>query len=357
MAVAKTASPLKPDFDILINGLPLPAQAEPYVAAVTIDSDTQLPSMFTIDMTGADTQKEEIPWIDDQKLFAIGNVVEIKLGYVDDVETLIVGEITSLEPEFAFNRKPSLTVRGYDRRHRLQRGQKNRTFVQQKDSEIAAQIASEAGLNAQTIDSQVVYDYVIQADQTDMEFLQERAYRIRYEVVVQDKILIFRPVANAESAILTLTLDQDLLEFYPRLSVAEQVSEVMVRGWNAKDKTEIVARARKGDVNATMGGQATGAAIVESKFGATVGLVSHHPVASQAEADQLAKAKLNRSALELITGEGICWGRTDLRPGKVIKIDGIGKRFSGQYYVTTAIHRYTSSDGYQTRFTIRRNAS
>ncbi len=357
MPVAKPGSPLKPDFDILINGSPLPAQAEPYVAAVTIDSDTQLPSMFTIDLTGAETQKEEIPWIDDQNLFAIGNVVEIKLGYAGDVASLIVGEITSLEPEFAFNRKPSFTVRGYDRRHRLQRGQKNRTFVQRKDSEIAAQIASEAGLAAQTTDSQVVYDYVIQADQTDMEFLQERAFQIRYEVVVQDKTLIFRPVANAESAILTLTLDTDLLEFYPRLSVAEQVSEVMVRGWNAKDKTEIIGRARKGDVTTSMGGQTTGAAIVESKFGATVGLISHHPVMSQAEADQLAKARLNRSSLELITGEGICWGRTDLVPGKVIKIDGIGKRFSGQYYVTTAIHRYTASEGYQTRFMVRRNAA
>jgi uncharacterized protein len=357
MPVAKPSGPLKPDFDILINGSPLPAQAEPYIASVTIDSDTQLPSMFTIDLTGAETQKEEIPWVDDQKLFEIGNVIEIKLGYMGDVESLIVGEITSLEPEFAFNRKPSFTVRGYDRRHRLQRGQKNRTFTQQKDSQIATQIASEAGLTAQTTDTQVIYDYVIQADQTDMEFLLQRAAQIRYEVVVQDKTLIFRPVANAESAVLTLSLDQDLLEFYPRLSMAEQVSEVMVRGWNAKEKTEIVGRARKGDISTTMGGQATGAAIVENKFGATVGLISHHPVMTQAEADQMAKARLNRSALALIAGEGICWGRTDLQPGKVIKIDGIGKRFSGRYYVTTAIHRYTAAEGYQTRFTVRRNAS
>jgi uncharacterized protein len=175
--------------------------------------------------------------------------------------------------------------------------------------------------------------------------------------LVQDKTLIFRPIANAQSSILTLALDRDLLEFYPRLSMAAQVSETIVRGWNVKEKTAFVGRANKSDVNGTMGGQITGAAIVASKFGATVGLSQHQPVASQAEADRIAHAKLNRSALELITGEGICWGRTDLRPGKVITIDGIGKRFSGQYYVTTAIHRYTSADGYQTRFTVRRNAS
>ena len=357
MPIAKPGSPLKPDFDISIDGVPLPAQVDPYIAAVTIDSDTELPSMFAIELTGAETQQEEIPWIDDRNLFEIGKVVEIKLGYAGDVETLIVGEIASLEPEFAFNRKPSFTVRGYDRRYRLQRGQKNQTFLRQKDSDIAAQIARQAGLTAQTTDSQIVHDYVIQAGQTDMEFLIERAYRIGYEVLVENKTLIFRPIANHQSPILTLNLDQDLLEFYPRLSMAEQVSEAIVRGWNVKEKTAIVGRASKSDVNGMMGGQTTGAEIVASKFGATVGLSQDQPVMSQAEADLLARSKLDRSTLELITGEGICWGRTDLRPGKVIKIDGIGKRFSGQYYVTTAIHRYTSSDGYQTRFTVRRNAS
>jgi uncharacterized protein len=357
MPIAKPGSPLKPDFNISIDGVPLPDRVDPYIAAVTIDCDTALPSMFAIDLTGAETQQAEIPWIDDRNLFEIGKVVEIELGYAGDVETLIVGEIASLEPEFAFNRKPSFTVRGYDRRYRLQRGQKDRTFVRQKDSDIAAQIAREAGLTARTTDSQIVYDYTIQAGQTDMEFLQERAYQIGYEVLMENKTLIFRPVAHAQSPILTLTLDRDLLEFCPRLSMAEQVSEAIVRGWNVKEKTAIVGRASKNDVNGTMGGQSTGAAIVESKFGTTVGVSQHQPVTSQAEADRLAQAKLDRSTLKLITGEGICWGRTDLRPGKVINIDGIGQRFSGQYYVTTAIHRYTSADGYQTRFTVRRNAS
>jgi uncharacterized protein len=56
-------------------------------------------------------------------------------------------------------------------------------------------------------------------------------------------------------------------------------------------------------------------------------------------------------------GEGICTGRTDLHPGRVIKIDGIGTRFSGQYYVTSTSHRYSQRDPYQTHFVARRNAA
>jgi hypothetical protein len=114
---------------------------------------------------------------------------------------------------------------------------------------------------------------------------------------------------------MTLTLNDDLLEFYPRLSLAGQVSEVEVRGWNVKDKQEIIGQARAGAEVSKMGGQQTGAALADSAFGAAVGLLSRQPVATQAEADQLAKARFNRGVLELIEGEGACLGRTDLRAG------------------------------------------
>ena len=356
MAVARPETPLVPDFEIAINGSPLPMQTIVHVMDITVDDDVSLPGMFTLVLTASDDQEEQMPWIDDQELFAVGNPVEIKMGYRDDQETLISGEITGLEPEFTFDRRPSLTVRGYDLSHRLLRGRKTRTFVQQKDSDIAAQIAGEAGLTGQVEDSQVVHDYVFQANQTDMEFLQNRARRIQYEVVVVDKDLFFHPVSNAESEALTITMGDDLLQFYPRLSSVSQVSEVSVRGWNPKDKLEIVGQAGPGDEVSTMGGQNSGAAIVADTFGAAAGIMSDYPVMTQAEADQMAQARFNQVLLGFINGEGICLGRTDLRSGKIINIDGIGRRFSGPYYVVSAVHHYTTADGYHTNFTVRRNA-
>ncbi len=342
-----------PDFEVRINGSPLPADLETSLLSVAVDDDIDLPSMLTLGLTSSEQQMNTNQLID-QALFRIGNAVEVKLGYGTRLTHLISGEITGLEPEFSFNGLPSLTVRGYDRRHRLQRGRKTRTFVQQKDSNIAAQIASEAGLTAQTQDSQVTHDYMLQANQTDLEFLQTRSRQIHYEVMVDDRALIFRPVANAESAILTLTFDDDLLEFYPRLSVIGQVNEVAVRGWNPKDKKEIVGQARGGGVS-TMGGQ-SGAALAETAFSAAVARIGDRPVRTQAEADQLAKARFNHDVLALIKGEGVCHGHPHLRAGKVIKIDGIGQRFSGNYYVTAASHRY-SSRGYYTHFTVQRNST
>jgi len=53
----------------------------------------------------------------------------------------------------------------------------------------------------------------------------------------------------------------------------------------------------------------------------------------------------------------VCIGRVDLRPGKLINVEGIGKRFSGSYYVTSTEHSFLPSRGYRTAFTVRRNAT
>lgn len=355
MPVADLSNPQLSEFEVIVDRKPLPGEMRPFVASIVVDDSTALPSMFAVEMVSSFELDDANQWIDDE-LFAVGNVVEIKLGYGDDLETLLIGEITGLEPEFISSRLPTLTVRGYDRRHRLQRGRKTRTFVTQKDSDIAAKVAADAGLSARTVTSEVTHDYVIQANQTDLEFLQERARRIGYEVAIDNKELIFRPVQNSESEVLTLTMDDHLLEFYPRLSTARQITDVSVRGWDPKESKAIVGKAQASSL-VSMGEGESGPKLYARAFGAVTDVLSSQPLMTQAEADQIAKAAINRKALSLIEGEGLCLGRTDLRAGKVIKIDGTGQRFGGKYYVTGAIHHYTAAGGYRTQFQVRRNAS
>jgi len=357
MPFADLNNPLVSSFDVIIDGTPITVEARTHVGSVTVDDSVEIPSMFTLEILGAEDLNKPLPWVDDEDLFAVGKAVEVKLGYGSDMESIFKGEITALEPAFTFDRLPRMTVRGYDRRHRLQRGRKTRTFIQQKDSQIATQVAGDAGLTADVKDSAVTHDYVAQANQSDWEFLQERARLIQYQVAVDDKKLIFQPVPSDKSEVLTMTLKEHLLEFYPRLTAVGQVGEVNVRGWNPKEKKEFVGKAKQGDEKSAMGGKSSGAKLADAAFGAAVALVSSQPVLAQAEADQIAKALFNETALELITGEGVCLGRTDLRAGKVIKIDEIGKRFSGQYYITSAAHSYQAGGGYMTHFTVRRSAS
>lgn len=356
MPTADHTSPLAPSFEVSINNSVIPIKIEARVTDLTVDQEIGVPSMFTMELAGSDDMDIPTAWIDDQNLFSVGLTIEISLGYFDDLESLFIGEITGLEPEFNIEHQPTLTVRGFDHSQRLCRNRKTRTFIQLKDSDIATQIAKDAGLTPVVTDSRVIHDYVLQANKTDFEFLFERASRIRYEFLVQGEEMVFKPTSNAEGEIAVLTMNDDLLEFYPRLSVMQQVTETDVRGWNPRDKKTIVGIAKPGDEDSMMGGKSSGAGLLSSAFGVATGRLGDIPVANQAEADQIAQAYFNKSVLGLIIGEGICLGRTDLQVGKVVKIDGVGKRFSGPYYIKSLVHHYSANSGYLTRFVIQRNA-
>src|SRR5262245_12177788 len=354
MAKPEPKRPLVPTFDIKVNGAPLPLQTAAHVSSIVVEQDMGMPSMFSFQLTGSDDQKQDVPWIDDT-VFSVGNAAEIKLGYGDQLDTLMKGEIAGIEPSYSVERLAHLHVRGFDRLHRLTRGKKSRTYADQKDSEIASKIAADAGLTADAEDSSVTLKHVYQHNQTDLEFLLLRAARIGYDVSVDDTKLLFKKRASGESAILTLSQGDGLLDFRARLSSAGQATDVFVRGWSIKDKKEVIGHASSSDA-ASMGGQ-TGPAAVESVFGAAQTLYVDEPIENQAEADQIAKARLEQLAMNYITGNGRCQGRTELKPGVVIELLKLGTRFSGSYYVTGVEHRYTKRNGYETTFKARRNSS
>ena len=317
--------------------------------------DVHATGMFSFTLDCWDSVEMKVKWIDDD-LLKEGKTVALHMGYRDRMENLFTGEISGLEPEFKTTEAPVLTVRGYDRRHRLMQRRRTKSYLKMKDSDIASQIASEANLSPEVQDTKVTLEYVLQHNQTNLEFLKDRASRIGYDVFVTDNKLYFRPPDTAGSADITLRQEIELLEFYPRSTTLNQVEQVAVQGWNPKQKKEFVGKSRPGDVRGKMGAS-TGPSVTQRAFDGTITVAVRSPVSSQEEADALAAGLLNEMALTYITAEGVCIGRPDLRPGKMIKIEGIGQRFSGSYYVTSTEHSYLSSRGYRTAFTVRRNAT
>jgi len=343
-----------PDFNVKVNGANLSQEALADVRAVTVEEDLDALSMFSLELYNWDDERLQVSW-SDSKLFAVGGAVEIWLGWIDDLHKVMDAEITSLEPAFTAGQPPMLTVRGYDHRHRLARGRRTQTFLQMKDSAIAAMVARGAGLRAVVKDSKVTLPYVLQSNQTDLEFLRQRADLIGWEVFVRDKALYFQPPGYGAQAAVRLAIGEDVTEFTPRLSALGQEGQVNVRGWNVKQKQAIVATAR-GGMEAAMA-PTSGLAAANRAFGRAASSVVDEPVRSKAEADQMALGRLRERALAYVQGTAACDGRPQLRAGTVVDIDGAGQNFSGRYYVTSVTHTLSQEQGYRTSLTVRRNAS
>jgi phage protein D len=341
-----------PLFLITINGQAAPLELMRDVIEIVVDDSLHLPDMFTILLHDGTLQ-----WVD-SNLLAVGVEVQISATTADtEIQPgagvlLITGEITALEPNFAQTGEPTLLVRGYDRTHRLHRGKKSRSFLRATDSEIAQKIAREVGLQAQVDPTSVVHDYVFQDNQTNLEFLQARAQRIGYEVYVKDRALYFCRRSSEQEVGPELVWGLALRDFRPRLTTMEQVDEVIVRGWDPRTKREIVGRATKGQITPQVGVAESGGELAQRAFGVSAqAVVVDRPVASVEEANAMAQALCDELGGDFIQAEGVCFGSPQMQAGRVVTIQGVGHRFSGQYFVTSATHIY-NADGYETLFNI-----
>jgi phage protein D len=315
------------------------------IIEVQVDQHSHLPDMFTI--------RFRDPGFDllDDGPFDLTKEVEIKAAKQDGEQVVLIkGEITAIEPVFQEGMILEFMVRGYDPSHRLYRETKSQAVLNSKDSDLAEQIARDAGLQTEVESTSTVYEHIYQHNQSDLAFLMQRAWRIGYECFVSDGKLFFREPPSG-SAPIRLTWGEDLLSFQPRMTLAEQVDEVIVRGWDIDRQEPIVGRANRGSLYPDIEEQQDGSAWA-STFGNGKLVFVNLPTTSQSEADILAAARLDELSGAFVEAEGIAFRRPDIKAGQKVQLEALGSRFSGTYLVTNATHVY-SAQGLKTTFSVR----
>jgi uncharacterized protein len=356
-----------PAFRIEVDGSRLAADVSKNIQQVTVVSRPSAVDTFTLTVANA---YPKLPWThtSDADLFKVGADVSIEMGYVDQMRNVMRGEITKLSPVFPESGVPTIGVEGHTRLHWLHGSKKTRTFQRMTDKQIVERIAQEVGLRSKAEDTQVTHEYIMQANQTDLEFVQARARRIHFEILIEDdRTLVFRRSKEDEPKAYTLVWGQvhegfsppaDMLplkSFSPTMTTMNQPDEVIVRGYNPQTKREVIGRARVGDEVRRLGDSA-GPEMTQRAFNRQQQVVNVGPVSSQAEADQQARAIYNERAMQFLEGSGATIGEAGLRSGMIVDLQGLGPKFSGLYYIDEATHTLGGS-GYQTSFTVKRNAA
>lgn len=337
-------------FYIRIDNELIPKEMMDSLIEILVEDNLYLPDMFAIQL-----HDNGFKWIN-SALLTIGKAVAISVQtpqpqtrQLGPVTVLMEGEITGLEPDISDSGVPSLTIRGYDRAYRLHQGRRIRSFLKSTDSEIVQRLAEEVKLKTDGIKpTQAIFEHIVQNNQTNMEFLISRAQNLGYDLYVEGETLYFAPAQPNQAQPLKLSWGKNLLSFRPCLSIVHQVDEVVVRGWDPRTKREIVARAHETNSTPSVAGQAK----AERGFKGSNQIVVSQPVENQAEAEALAQGLRNEIGGQLIQAEGICLGNPQLGAGTGIEIEGLGRQFDGQYFVTASSHSYRAEDVYKTSFTI-----
>lgn len=327
---------------------------------ISVEESLHQPGMFTIAINNDYFPGSGEPWQHESK-FSIGKKIEVSFKSStteasefskENEEKVIEGEITAIESNFTENAQATMIIRGYDMAHRLHRGRHNRSFQDMTDSDIVKKVIGEVGISSGTVDStSPSHKYVFQQNQTNMEFLRERAARNGYELFVQDGKLNFRKPKADQT--LTLKWLEDIHGFRVRVTSSEQISSVEVRGWDYKEKKSVVSSKSSANVvtETDYGKGSKTSSSFSGKPSSPKMIVVDKPFFVAKEADTIAQALCNELGGEFVQADAKGEGNPKIRPGRVVKLSDMGK-YSGKYYVTETHHNYT--DGiYTTEFTVR----
>lgn len=346
-------------FNLSIAGVPADPLLMADIRRIVVDTTMHMPSMCEIHIADDFLPAAvAMKWADTPR-FVIGMPITLTAGIVmpDALPVSLVpiplfnGEITAIDMQYNADGSAVLIVRAYDKTHRLHRGRKTKTFLMQPDNLIIQQVAAAAGVLGVVMPTGGPNQYVLQNNQTDMEFIRQRAALNGMDVMVDSLgILQVKKVGLPSGVPATLDWGDNLISFEPRISSMKMKTVAQAMGWDPLLK--IPAVGVMAPVPATAQGTTElDATLSMGVFGVAQDVVNDQPV-DMDSAMLLATARANAAMMNFTTASGVCLGHPLVRAGNMIIISGVGIKFAGNYWVTSARHVFDPDSGYTTQFDI-----
>jgi Rhs element Vgr protein len=327
---------------IEIDGKPLDETIDDQVLRATVIDRQHMPDSFVIVLRDPGHK------ILSEAGIQIGSKVKVSTSEpgADSTETLIVGEITSIEAEYDLLGMRAV-VRGYDLMHRLSAGRKTRTFENVTYADVVTKIADEAGLSCTVDASGGTFEHVIQANQSDLDFIYQLSHKAGFDVSVDDDWLMFQKVTQSSTApgpgttgtakATQLVWSKNLLEFRARVSAVAQVAEVKVRGWDIKTKEPVIGQA---DAETSSAALLMNPIELAEAVGGEALVVVDQPVGDQGAADDLAKAIAEQVASSAYEATAVAVGSPLLKAGVAVTVSEVDDELAGAWVITTARHEF-----------------
>lgn len=330
---------------VKVGGTELASENYALLADVRVEQSVQVPDTFTLRFEDAEFE------LLDSELFTFGDEVEIAMGY-ETPQVLMRGEVTALSAEPGRGDRHELVVTGLSRGHRLAHHVEVKTYLKQKVSAIASQVAQRHSLTPSVDATSGVEEHIIQTE-SDYAFLTRLARGVGYQWWVSEKKLYFKK-SSKTGAGPELRWGEDLYKFKVRVSAAEASKEIQVRGWDPKKVQAVEGQAKPtAPTAAVLGTSAKLATTMTKKASSTFGKTRFNGglgAKDKAEADAIAKAMGDRAAAAEVIARGVAQGDPAIAAGVEVKISGLGQKLSGKYVVTSAQHVMSSGEPYITRF-------
>jgi phage protein D len=309
--------------------------------------------------------------------FDIDNKLSLSLGYAPEQLTQVFkGEITGVQANFPSSGMPTMSLVAHDYLHRMQQGTNAIGFGPLPDA-IVASIISAKNLLLPQIDPAITMasagitalNVIFKGaglkqgsggqGESDFELLKRIATDYDADFWVEgDVFYLARFSPRAYSPALTLKWGESLIDFSPQVTTVGKVEGIAMRFplqelgvdfvvsvfWDF-DREALGISVKPGPAAKVKPKDKDSKLTIIDQIIKSPGDVA----SSAAKILHLLRQKLNNR----LTASGNAVGNTKIKAGSIIRFEGLGPDFSGDYRVSSATHSIDSG-GYRTSFEVRK---
>ncbi|MNJ97384.1 phage late control protein GPD [compost metagenome] len=276
--------------------------------------------------------------ISNSDFFVPGKKIQINAGYHSDNKMIFKGIIIRHSVKVR-NGKSSLTVECKDEAVKMTVGRKSKFFYDSKDSDVFDELIKAYSLEKKIEKTNYQHEKLVQYNASDWDFLVSRAQANGMVCFTDNgKILISKPDPG-QDPLETVAYGMTIMEFDAEIDARNQFSKVTAYSWNQADQeiSKIEANGQPAKTNGNLDSQQLAKVIglkdLELKSGGNM---------NETEAQDWANSKMLFQQMAKVRGRVRFQGIDKVKPGTVLKLEGVSDRFNGNIFVSGVQHNITS---------------
>nr|WP_294859419.1 type VI secretion system tip protein VgrG [uncultured Fluviicola sp.] len=276
--------------------------------------------------------------ISNSAFFVPGKKIQINVGYHSDNKMIFKGMIIRHSIKVR-NGKSSLVVECKDESVKMTIGRKSKFFYDSTDSDVFDELINAYKLEKQIEKTNYKHEKLVQYNASDWDFLVSRSQANGMVCFTDNGKLIIGKPNPGQDPIETVAYGLSIMEFDAEIDARNQFSKVTAYSWNQADQEISKIEANNspvktnGNLDSAQLAKVIGLKDLELKSGGNM---------NESEAQDWANSKMVFQQMAKVRGRVRFQGIDKVKPGTVLKLEGISDRFNGNIFISGVQHNITS---------------
>lgn len=328
----------RPTFTLFSEGQEVSPEYQ--VRSIVVERAANRIGSATITLLDGEPSSQDFP-ISNAEDFLPGKEISIQAGYHSEEAVIFKGVVVRQAVRTFEQRSSQLEIHCKDKAVALSIGRKNAYYYELTDSDVIEEILDRVGLAGDVAPTSVTHQEMVQFQATDWDFICSRAEANGMLVYTQGDTVQVAPPDLGQEAAQTLAYGGNLLDVEAEMDARHQYGAVHAYGWNAAEQEllDLEGEPPAGELPGN---------VAPDDLSGVIGLATydlrHGGGIKDVELQQQANAFLLKSRLAKVQARVRIQGLGSLRPGQLVKLEGVGDRFTGPFFVAGVQHQINSKN-------------